>query len=62
MVAKEATFLISLATEEFIKRLSLASQQVAAREKRAVVQQRDISAYCWLMQFHFDELIFELFY
>jgi histone H3/H4 len=43
MVAKEATFLISIATEEFIKRLSLASQRVAEKERRTVVQQRDIS-------------------
>jgi DNA polymerase epsilon subunit 4 len=42
MVAKEAAFLISLATEEFIKRLSEASYHVAHREKRVTVQQRDI--------------------
>ena len=42
IVAKEATFLISLATEEFVKRLCQASQRVAEREKRATVQQRDI--------------------
>ncbi|KAI0300259.1 hypothetical protein BC826DRAFT_992332 [Russula brevipes] len=33
-VAKEAAFLISLATEEFIKRLSEASHHIAHREKR----------------------------
>jgi histone H3/H4 len=42
MVARDAVFLISLATEEFIKRLSEASQQVAEREKRATVQHRDV--------------------
>lgn len=42
MVAKDATFLISLATEEFIKRLSQACQRHAEREKRTTVQQRDI--------------------
>jgi DNA polymerase epsilon subunit 4 len=44
MVAKEAAFLISLATEEFIKRLSEASYHIAHREKRVTVQQRDIGA------------------
>ena len=43
-VAKEAAFLISLATEEFIKRLSEASHHIAHREKRVTVQQRDIGA------------------
>ena len=41
-MAKEATFLISLATEEFVKRICQASQRIAEREKRATVQQRDI--------------------
>ncbi|KAI0061667.1 histone-fold-containing protein [Artomyces pyxidatus] len=44
MVAKEATFLISLATEEFIRRISEASQRVASREKRITVQQKDIAS------------------
>ena len=44
MVAKEAAFLISLATEEFVKRLSEASYHIAHREKRVTVQQRDIGA------------------
>ncbi|KAF8478177.1 histone-fold-containing protein [Russula ochroleuca] len=44
MVAKEAAFLISLATEEFIKRLSEASYHIAHREKRVTVQQRDIAS------------------
>ncbi|KAK2459648.1 hypothetical protein APHAL10511_008293 [Amanita phalloides] len=43
IVAKDATFLISLATEEFIKRLCQASQRAAEREKRATVQYRDIA-------------------
>ncbi|KAH7926447.1 hypothetical protein BV22DRAFT_1008958 [Leucogyrophana mollusca] len=44
IVAKDATFLISLATEEFIKRLSEACQKLAEREKRATVQQKDVAA------------------
>ncbi|KAH8998563.1 histone-fold-containing protein [Lactarius akahatsu] len=44
IVAKEATFLISLATEEFIKRISEASHRIAHREKRVTVQQRDIAS------------------
>ncbi|KAF8967078.1 histone-fold-containing protein [Flammula alnicola] len=43
IVAKEATFLISLATEEFIKRLCEAAQQVAYKEKRSTVQHKDIA-------------------
>jgi histone H3/H4 len=42
MVAKDATFLISLATEEFIMRLSEAAKRVAEREKRSTVQHKDI--------------------
>lgn len=42
IVAREATFLISLATEEFIKRLSEAAQKGANRENRATVQHKDI--------------------
>ena len=45
IVAKEAVFLISLATEEFIKRLTDASRRVASGEKRVTVQQRDIGAF-----------------
>ncbi|KIJ59462.1 hypothetical protein HYDPIDRAFT_140554 [Hydnomerulius pinastri MD-312] len=44
IVAKDATFLISLATEEFIKRLSEACQKLAEREKRTTVQQKDIAS------------------
>ncbi|EGN98025.1 hypothetical protein SERLA73DRAFT_182864 [Serpula lacrymans var. lacrymans S7.3] len=43
MMAKDATFLISLATEEFIKRLADAGQKSAEREKRTTVQQKDIA-------------------
>ncbi|KAI9568386.1 hypothetical protein HD554DRAFT_2205063 [Boletus coccyginus] len=43
MVARDATLLISLATEEFIKRLSQACQSLAEREKRATVQQKDVA-------------------
>ncbi|KAG5341123.1 hypothetical protein C0989_011346 [Termitomyces sp. Mn162] len=42
IVAKDATFLISLATEEFIKRRTEAGKMVAEREKRATVQHKDI--------------------
>ncbi|KAF8650136.1 hypothetical protein AX16_005372 [Volvariella volvacea WC 439] len=44
IVAKDATFLISLATEEFIKRLAGHAQRVAERENRATVQHKDIGA------------------
>jgi len=43
IIAKDATFLISLATEEFIKRLADASRRVAEREKRTTVQHKDIA-------------------
>jgi len=42
-VAKEALHLISVATEEFIKRLSQAAHQQATREKRTTVQYRDMA-------------------
>lgn len=44
MVAKEAAFLISMATEEFIKRLAEASQKTSLdRDRKSkVIQQRDI--------------------
>ncbi|KAG1877032.1 hypothetical protein C8R48DRAFT_745479 [Suillus tomentosus] len=42
IVARDATFLISLATEEFIRRLSEACQKLAEREKRTTVQQKDV--------------------
>ncbi|GLB38302.1 putative CPSF A subunit region [Lyophyllum shimeji] len=43
IVAKDATFLISLATEEFIKRLCEAGKRVAERERRTTVQHKDIA-------------------
>ncbi|KAI3610982.1 short-chain dehydrogenase reductase sdr [Moniliophthora roreri] len=43
IIAKDATFLISIATEEFIKRLIQAGQSVAEREKRATVQVKDLA-------------------
>jgi DNA polymerase epsilon subunit 4 len=44
MMARDAVLLISLATEEFVKRLSEAGQKVAERNQRTTVQQRDIGA------------------
>ncbi|KAH6912896.1 histone-fold-containing protein [Coprinopsis sp. MPI-PUGE-AT-0042] len=44
IVAKEATFLISLATEEFIRRISEASAKAAKRENRSTVQGRDLAS------------------
>ena len=45
MVAREATFLISVATEEFIKRIAEESSIIAARENRITVQYRDLGTY-----------------
>lgn len=45
MISKEAVLLISLATEEFIQRISEASHRLAARENRMTVQRKDIGAY-----------------
>ncbi|KAF5362969.1 hypothetical protein D9758_007121 [Tetrapyrgos nigripes] len=42
IIARDATFLISLATEEFIKRLCQAGQRTAEREKRTTVQNKDL--------------------
>ncbi|KAG2059695.1 hypothetical protein BDR06DRAFT_949075 [Suillus hirtellus] len=44
IVARDATFLISLATEEFIRRLSEACQKLAERERRTTVQQKDVAS------------------
>ncbi|KAI0632204.1 hypothetical protein C8Q77DRAFT_1124445 [Trametes polyzona] len=44
MVQREATFLISRATEEFIARLAEAAQRLAEREMRTTVQEKDIVA------------------
>ncbi|KAJ7175423.1 histone-fold-containing protein [Mycena filopes] len=43
IVAKEATFLISCATEEFIKRIGEAAMALAEREKRTTLQYKDIA-------------------
>ena len=43
MVQREAVFLISRATEEFVARIAEASQAVASREGRATVQPKDLS-------------------
>ncbi|KAI0754893.1 hypothetical protein C8Q80DRAFT_396365 [Daedaleopsis nitida] len=42
MVQREASFLISRATEEFIQRISEAAQRVAERERRTTVQGKDL--------------------
>ncbi|EIM83656.1 uncharacterized protein STEHIDRAFT_62834 [Stereum hirsutum FP-91666 SS1] len=43
-VSKEAALIISIATEKFIKLLAEASHQVAKRESRVTVQQKDIAS------------------
>jgi DNA polymerase epsilon subunit 4 len=45
IIAKDATFLISVATEEFIKRLCEAARANALKEKRATVQQKDLGPF-----------------
>lgn len=42
VVAKDAVFLISLATEAFIEELAQAAQRVAEKERRTTVQHKDI--------------------
>jgi DNA polymerase epsilon subunit 4 len=44
IVAKEATFLICCATEEFIKRFGEAAMALAEREKRTTLQYKDMGA------------------
>jgi len=44
IVAKDATFLISLATEEFIRRVSEAGSRAASRDNRTMVQLRDLAS------------------
>ncbi|KAJ3790230.1 hypothetical protein GGU10DRAFT_341428 [Lentinula aff. detonsa] len=44
IIARDATFLISLATEEFIKRLCQAGHKAAEKERRTTVQHKDIVA------------------
>lgn len=46
MVSREAVLLISLATEEFVKRISEASHRLANRENRLTVQRKDIASVC----------------
>jgi len=43
IIAKEATYLISVATEEFLKRISEAAMAIAERERRTTVQHKDIA-------------------
>jgi histone H3/H4 len=45
IVAKEATFLISLATEEFIKRLTEAGYAMSQKERRTTVQHKDLGMF-----------------
>ncbi|KAJ3823272.1 histone-fold-containing protein [Lentinula raphanica] len=44
IIARDATFLISLAAEEFIKRLCQAGQKAAEKEKRTTVQHKDLAS------------------
>ena len=46
MVQREAAFLISRATEEFIGRFAEAAQKLAERERRTTVQAKDVGASC----------------
>lgn len=48
MVQREAAFLISLATEDFVARFTEAIQRSAGREGRATVQGKDVGALCAL--------------
>ncbi|KAL9711127.1 DNA-directed DNA polymerase epsilon, subunit C [Leucoagaricus gongylophorus] len=43
MIARDAIFLIGLATESFIAELAVAAHRVAAKEKRTTVQHKDIA-------------------
>lgn len=42
MVQREAAFLISRATEEFVGRFAEAAQKLAAKEGRSTIQPKDI--------------------
>jgi histone H3/H4 len=42
MVAKDAVFLISIATEAFIEELAQAGQRVAGKHGRTTIQHEDI--------------------
>ncbi|KAI0685069.1 hypothetical protein BC835DRAFT_1386080 [Cytidiella melzeri] len=46
MVTREAVLLVSLATEEFVKRLAEASHRLALRENRSTVQRKDVASVC----------------
>lgn len=46
IVSREAVLLISLATEEFVKRISEASHRLAVREGRTTVQRKDLASVC----------------
>ncbi|KAL5519987.1 hypothetical protein ACEPAG_1647 [Sanghuangporus baumii] len=54
VVAKEAVFAISIAAEEFIKRVTAASQRQAERENRTTVQKKDLAT----VAFRADEFFF----
>lgn len=45
VIARDAVFLVSLATEAFIAELAQAAQRVAEKERRTTVQQKDIGVY-----------------
>jgi len=53
-VAKEGVFLISIATEEFIKQLMAAANRVCERERRTTVHHRDIAT----VAHRVDEFVF----
>lgn len=42
-VTKEAVFLVSIATEEFLKRLAISAQRQANRSGRSTVQYKDMA-------------------
>ena len=44
-MAKDAVFLIALATESFIAELAAASHRVGEKERRTTVLQKDLGAY-----------------
>ncbi|KAI0732457.1 hypothetical protein BC629DRAFT_1302168 [Irpex lacteus] len=58
-VSREAVLLISLATEEFVKRLAEASHRLAVRESRLTVQRKDVASICRRAEefFFLEELI-----
>jgi histone H3/H4 len=58
-VAKEAVFLVSMATEKFIARIAESAKSQAGREKRTTVQRKDIreSILHYLVNIVTDEII-----